>query len=87
MVIYMEDLFIEVKDINGDVKKYEVLHTFSFNDKNYVIYTDNTYDKDKLNIYASTYHMFNNKIVLDALNDDFCYKLVNDKIKEFINGD
>lgn len=83
----MNDLEIEVKDKDGNLKKYEVLHTFCNNDINYVIYTDNTYDKNKLNVYASTYHMFNKKIVLDPVCDDFSYKLVQEKIKEFVDGD
>jgi len=29
----MEDLYIEVKDNFGNIKKYEVLHTFINNDK------------------------------------------------------
>lgn len=84
---YMEELYIELKDTLGNIKKYEVLHTFTNNDKSYVIYTDNIYDKDNLNIYASTYHMFKDKIVLDSIDNDFNYKLVEEEIKKFINGD
>lgn len=83
----MEDLYIEVKDNFGNIKKYEVLHTFTNNDKSYVIYTDNTYDGDKLNVYASVYHVLNNKIVLDSVDSDFNYKLVEEEIEKFINGD
>lgn len=83
----MDDLFIEVQDNLGNIKKYEVLHTFNNNDKSYVIYTDNTYDGDKLNVYASFYHEFNGKIVLDLIDNDFNYKLVEDEIEKFVNGD
>lgn len=83
----MEDLFIELKDNLGNIKKYEVLHTFSNNDKSYVIYTDNTYDGDNLNIYVSIYHKFNGKIVLDYLNDEINIKLVEEEIEKFVNGD
>ena len=42
---------------NGTKIEYNVILTFkSNNNKNYVIYTDNTYDKNKkLRFYAATY--------------------------------
>ncbi len=43
---------------NGTKINYNVILTFKsiISNKNYVIYTDNTYDKDnKLRVYAATY--------------------------------
>ncbi len=50
----MQNTFtITTKD--GEVE-YEILATFKMekNNKNYLVYTDNTYSDGKLNIYAST---------------------------------
>lgn len=44
---------------NGRVKEYDVILTFNNpkNDKDYVVYTDNTYDNEnKLKIFAAIYN-------------------------------
>ncbi len=44
---------------NGEKKEYDVILTFKNekNEKDYVVYTDNTYDDDnKLKIYAAFYN-------------------------------
>ena len=53
---------------NGKIKDYDVIATFKNeeNKKDYVVYTDNTMDKNnKLRIYASIY----NPLTLEFLGD------------------
>ncbi len=44
--------------LNGEEKELEVLYTFHSlgRKKDYIIYTDNTYEENNLNIYASIYY-------------------------------
>lgn len=54
-----EKKILKITDKNGKEMEYEILSTFFFakTKKNYVIYTDNTKDKQgNLNIYASIYY-------------------------------
>ena len=51
---------------DGTKKEYEVILTFhnDINDKDYIVYTDNTYDdSNKLKIYAAIYNSFDNSFV------------------------
>ena len=57
--IMEEKKFLELIDKNGNKIKYEILAAFQLasTEKNYVIYTDNTYDeKRKLNVFAAIYY-------------------------------
>jgi len=50
---------LKVYDVDGNIKEYEIIMTFiwSKNQKNYIIYTDNTNTEDgKLNLYAAIYY-------------------------------
>ncbi len=40
-----ESKMLKVTDENGKEITYEILSAFQFKDKNYVVYTDNTYNK------------------------------------------
>ncbi len=54
-----EKKIMKLTDKNGEEIEYEIMSTFFFakTKKNYVIYTDNTKDKQgNLNIYASIYY-------------------------------
>ena len=85
----MEDLTFEIEDKNGKINKYELLLSFTENNKNYIVYTDALTDDDenkneKLNIYASTYDIKDNKYVIDDINEED-YDLVNKKMLDFIS--
>lgn len=82
----MKDLIFKVKNKDGKIEKFELLHTFTDNNINYMIYTDNTYNntKDKLNIYASSYFVENGFVVLVPLSTAKEYDLVDLKIKEYL---
>ncbi len=70
-------------EINGTLVKYEVLFSFysKLSGKDYVIYTDNTMDGDKKNIFASIYiPKEENKIVDITLDSD--WEIVEDFLFE-----
>ena len=51
---------------DGTKITYDVILTFhnDINNKDYIVYTDNTYDSDdKLKIYASIYNSFDNSFI------------------------
>ena len=56
----MEDKkVLKLVDENGIENEYEIITAFKWlvTNKNYVVYTDNTYDEDgSLNIYAAIYY-------------------------------
>lgn len=57
-------IFTVTKD--GERKSYDVILTFKNeeNGKDYVVYTDNSYDNEnKLKIYAATYNPLNNEFI------------------------
>lgn len=60
--------------VNGIEQEFEILYTFkSFKTKkNYLIYTDNTYDKtNSLNIYSSIYYpQYPEKEIENIENED-----------------
>ena len=54
----MKDNYITLKDKNGKKKEYRILMNIeeTSNDVNYLVYTDDSKDKNGLvNVYASTY--------------------------------
>lgn len=68
----MNKKYLKIVDNNDNIKEYEILYTF-FNpntNKNYVIYTDNTKEDDKLNIYASIYYPDDDTKLDDITTDD-----------------
>jgi len=47
---------LKLTDTDGNVLEYEILLTFPWNHKNYLVYTDNTYDENGgLNVLAAIY--------------------------------
>ncbi len=76
----MEDKkYLKLK-LDGKIVKYEILYTLKFenNDKTYIVYTDNTYDKDNdLNVYAGEYDK-NADIVLKDIEDDEIFDTILD---------
>ena len=68
----MNKKYLKIVDNNDNINEYEILYTF-FNpntNKNYVIYTDNTKEDDKLNIYASIYYPDDDTKLDDITTDD-----------------
>lgn len=82
----MKDNYIEL-NIDGKLVKYEILYTLQFenNDKTYIIYTNNKYDKDNnLNVYAGEYNKSNNTV--SNIEDDNVFNAVSDIINSIIYG-
>lgn len=82
----MKDNYI-VLNINGKIVKYEILYTLQFenNDKTYIIYTDNKYDKDNnLNVYAGEYNKSNNTV--SNIEDDNVFNAISEIINSIIYG-
>ena len=55
----MEDKkYITITDSDGCILSYEIVLAFYWNKTNkyYVVYTDNTYKDNKLNLFASVYY-------------------------------
>lgn len=74
-------------NIDGKLVEYEILYTLQFenNDKTYIIYTDNKYDKDNnLNVYAGEYNKSNNTV--SNIEDDNIFNAVSDIINSIIYG-
>lgn len=82
----MKDNYIEL-NIDGKLVKYEILYTLQFenNDKTYIIYTDNKYDKNNnLNVYAGEYNKSNNTV--SNIEDDNVFNAISDIINSIIYG-
>lgn len=70
--------------IDGTEKEFEILYTFkSFKtNKDYIIYTDNTYDeKENLNIYSSIYYPQNSEMDLENIENGSDWN----EIEKFLN--
>lgn len=61
--------------INNEEKEFDILYTFKSlkTNKDYIIYTDNTYENNSLNIYASIYFPFDKEKELENIesNEDW----------------
>ena len=71
-----EDTFVTYDDQGNEVV-CDILFTFDWEDtgKSYIIYTDNTKDKDgNINVYASTYDAFPGR--LDAVESEQEWNLI-----------
>ena len=63
---------INALDINGNIKEYDTILTYYSEEynKHYIIYTDNTYDKDdELIIYISTYNPDDIEVLVKEIED------------------
>ena len=71
---------------NGIKKSYDVILTFhnDINDKDYIVYTDNTYDvEDKLKIYASIYNSFDNTFIGHPETEEE-WEIINNLLSEVL---
>jgi len=74
----MEDEYLKLTDEDGNQLNYRIISTFIYNNKNYIIYTDDTYEDGSLNVYASIFDP-DDDTVLDDLTTDEEWEIV-DKI-------
>ncbi len=51
----MEEEKLKLIDEDGNELEYRILSMFIYNNKNYIVYTDDTYEADNLNTYASIF--------------------------------
>ena len=76
-------------ELNGVEKELEILYTFrSFKtNKDYIIYTDNLFNNDSLNIYASIYYPEEPNRELENINETSDWNEVELFLKEVVlNG-
>ena len=74
---------LKLIDENGQEKEYEILIAFKWTktQKNYLVYTDNTFDENEnLNIYAAIYYP-NDNSKLDAITTDEEWNEIDRRIK------
>ena len=80
---------LRITDANGNVKEYNVLYAFCWikTDKNYVIYTDNTYnEKNDLNIFASIYYPDDNT-KFDNIETEEEWEKIENILKSILDSD
>ena len=51
----MENDTLKLTDVDGNILEYRILSTFIYNDKNYIVYTDDVLENGKKNAYASIF--------------------------------
>ncbi len=61
----MKDLTFKVNE-NGKIINYNIIKYFKYKDKNYIIYNEENKDE----IYASTYVIENNELILNKIDTD-----------------
>ncbi len=78
--------YLYVLDDFGKKNEYEIILAFksAVNNKNYVVYTNNEYSGDSLNLYASIYYDDFSK--LDPIDSEEDWNIVEDKLKEWENN-
>ncbi len=71
---------------NGKEISYEEIHTFVFNDKTYMIYTDNTEDEDgNICTYAAIYNEDEKKLI--PIENDEEWKIVQKELERVENDE
>ena len=78
-------------EIIEDGKKIECEIILTFrdenNDINYIVYTDGTKDSDgELEVYASRYIQENNKYILQPIQNEFEWNLIDNVIESKFRG-
>ncbi len=85
----MEDKeILKLTDDLGNTKEYEILTTFKMqaNNKNYIVYTDNTKDEEgKLNIYAGIFNP-DNATKLDDIESEEEWNMIEKILNKEIKG-
>ena len=81
-----EKKYMEIIDEDDNVIKYEILLSFILSNtgKHYVVYTDNTYNKNnKLNVYAAIYNPLDDT-KLEKIETEQEWNIINSQIKKLI---
>lgn len=73
---------------NNEEKEFDILYTFKSlkTNKDYIIYTDNTYENNNLNIYASIYYPFDEEKELENIESNEDWEEVENFLSS-INGE
>ena len=82
-----EKLMFTIIDEEDNEIEYEILMAFywSKTKKNYLVYTDNTYNYDSLNIYASIYYP-DDETRLDDVETDEEWLEIQNRLEEIKDG-
>lgn len=74
--------------VDNKEKEFEILYTFKSlkTNKDYIIYTDNTFDNNSLNIYASIYYPLDKERELKNIESNEDWKEVENFLNS-MNGD
>ena len=51
----MDNEYIKLIDDNNNEIEYRIITTIIYKNKNYIVYTDDTYENNELNVYASIF--------------------------------
>lgn len=83
----MKDDSLEIKDENGNVKRYSVLFKFDELDKNqkYIVYTDYSInDEGNYNVYARQYIEKDGNMELRLVEDEEVKDFIKTKLAEIM---
>lgn len=86
----MQDLSFIAVNKDGEQVKYQTIATYEDKEtkKNYIVYTDNTYDNNgKLKIFYSLFKNINNSIKLIEITSNEDKKIALEIIKELIKDE
>ena len=79
----MDSKYITITDNDGNIFNYEIILAFywSKTKKHYLIYTDNTYENEKLNVSAAIYYP-NDETRLDEITTEEEWNEIAKKLGE-----
>ena len=66
---------------DGKEEEYEIIQTFKYNKNFYVVYTDNAYTDNKLNIYAAKYFPFDDS-KLEPIKTEEEWQIIEYSLKQ-----
>lgn len=78
---------INALDTNGNIKEYDTVLTYYSEEynKHYIVYTDNTYDKDdELIIYISAYNPDDIEVLVKEIEDKEEYNYIKTEINKLL---
>lgn len=78
-----EENTFSIYDELGNETKCEIINIFVLpkTNKNYMLYTDNTYTEDRLNIYAAIFDP-NDETVFEEVTSDYEWEEINKIMKD-----
>lgn len=83
--IMKKDNILKLKNENGEIKEYEILLVFKHDNKNYIVYTDDS-SKEVIDIYANTFDP-NDLSVFNEIESDEEWNLIDNMLKELGDQD